>query len=333
MATSIFKLAWSIVLVVALCSVATMAEEAGAPGPRSITIQGHKSSVITTKAIKLGDIAQISSRLTKDDDAIVALQKIFIQSSPKPGSEATISAAEILEKLKSAGVSLGDLGYLLPKIMAVKRASRVLTREEIQKALEDSLKQSGKEISIKQIQYPNDVHVVPGPTEIEIGLATPRSPGSWEMKVNAKVEGEEPVIFDVSADVNEWKEVPVARRPIQKGELLEADHLMMARLNLSSIPRDAAYDDKEVLGLEVKQGIQYGEVLRKSKLTIPPLIESGARVTLRYKSNLLEATASGVALEDGLLGKAIRVKNDSSKKIITGTVVEPGLVEVDPVWK
>ena len=39
-------------------------------------------------------------------------------------------------------------------------------------------------------------------------------------------------------------------------------------------------------------------------------------------------TAVGTALENGGLGQDIRVRNDSSKKIVMGRVIEPGLVMV-----
>ena len=69
-------------------------------------------------------------------------------------------------------------------------------------------------------------------------------------------------------------------------------------------------------------------MFQKRKLDIPPVIDMGALVTLVYRSGGIEATASGVAIESGALGDEIRVRNDSSRKIILGKVLEPGIVGV-----
>ena len=58
------------------------------------------------------------------------------------------------------------------------------------------------------------------------------------------------------------------------------------------------------------------------------MVEMGAMVTLVYRSGGIEATASGVAIESGAQGDEIRVRNDSSRKIILGKVLEPGMVGV-----
>jgi flagella basal body P-ring formation protein FlgA len=107
-----------------------------------------------------------------------------------------------------------------------------------------------------------------------------------------------------------------------------AGDLMMARLNLGSIPSDTAHEATSIIGLETSSNITYGEVFRKKKLAIPPLIESGSKVTMVYESKLFKATASGVALESGAAGQMIRIRNDGSKRVVSGEVVEPGLVRI-----
>ncbi|MCB0340106.1 MAG: flagellar basal body P-ring formation protein FlgA, partial [Bdellovibrionales bacterium] len=81
-------------------------------------------------------------------------------------------------------------------------------------------------------------------------------------------------------------------------------------------------------GFETNRNIGFGEVFRKPMLHIPPVITSGSKVTVFYKSAAMEATASGVAVEDGIEGSEIRVRNDNSNKVITGRVVGPGMVQV-----
>ena len=66
----------------------------------------------------------------------------------------------------------------------------------------------------------------------------------------------------------------------------------------------------------------------KNSLEIVPDIEVGGSVTLVYKNGSLEATSTGIAMEAGIIGKEIRVRNESSKKVVRGKIIEAGQVQV-----
>jgi flagella basal body P-ring formation protein FlgA len=62
---------------------------------------------------------------------------------------------------------------------------------------------------------------------------------------------------------------------------------------------------------------------------IPPVVKSGSRVTLLFKRGQLEVTASGIALENGIVGSEIKVRNENSKRVVIGRVADEGLVVVE----
>ncbi|MDC0357667.1 flagellar basal body P-ring formation chaperone FlgA [Oligoflexia bacterium] len=314
-------------LYLMLC-IAAYAEEGDVN--RSIRAVGRKTITVTTNTIRLGDLAHVSSRHIADDDSIIGLQKIYIEQSPIPGKSITISAAQVLDRLKEEGVDLQEIGYAIPRIMTVKRASRIIALEEIRAAIEEALHNSKREITLKSINYNNDVHVAPGNLKLAAQEYHTGQPGQMSFAVTAKAEQGRETKFNVVAIVDEWLKVPVARRPLRKGSVVSDGDVMMARLNLAAMPTDVEHLKVGIIGYETSRDISYGEVFRKNKLVIPPVIDSGARVTLMYQSRLFRATASGIALESGAIGDSIRVKNDGSKKIIVGTIIEPGLVGVKP---
>jgi flagella basal body P-ring formation protein FlgA len=104
----------------------------------------------------------------------------------------------------------------------------------------------------------------------------------------------------------------------------------MARLNVGQLARDVTHDDKKIIGFEASRPIRVGETFSKAKLIVPPIISAGQRVTISYRAGLLEATASGIALDTVGEGETVKVKNESSNKIITGIALEAGLVGVKP---
>ncbi len=305
------------------------AQAAKAP-ERSIRAIGRSQTTVTTDKVHFGDLASIQSRLLKDDESVIALKKIVIEPAPAPGEKITISAARVLERLREEGVNPAELGYSLPKIMSVNRASRVVLKSELEQAIQEALKNTGRDIKVKDIEYSTPFHIAPGEARFEAIPSGVSDQGRLAFQLIAKVASQPDARFEVQVQTDEWIEVPVASRPLSKGAVVSNADVMMARLNVSALPQDAAYKSDSVLGYEIKQGIRYGEVFRKNKLSIPPLIETGSKVTMVYESGLLRATASGVALEDGIEGQQIRIRNDSSRRIVVGTVLESGVVGVKP---
>ena len=59
-----------------------------------------------------------------------------------------------------------------------------------------------------------------------------------------------------------------------------------------------------------------------------PDAEIGQPVTIIAGDGIFEIRAKGLALENGVIGEMIRVKNVDSRKILSGTVAAPGVVEV-----
>ncbi len=296
---------------------------------RSIRIIGRKSATVTTRRILLADIAQVSSPELSDDEAVIALQKIVIADSPLPGAKITLSASQILERLREQGVNLNSVGYTLHRVVTVARAGRVLRSAEVRAAIEEFFASGKRDAVLKGIAYNEDIQLAPGLTKLAVRPYDSTRAGEMGFEVVAEVEGEQPVSFKVPAQIDEWRELPVAARPLQRGAVIGEGDIKMARLNISAIPHDAAADKAGLIGMEAEQAIGYGEVFRRNKLLLPPVISSGSRVTLVYKTALITATASGVALESGQEGEEIKVRNTASKKIVSGMILEPGLVGVN----
>ena len=96
--------------------------------------------------------------------------------------------------------------------------------------------------------------------------------------------------------------------------------MQVVRLNLLKQPPDVVDDVHEAIGKRVKSRIQAGGTIRKSSIDIPPLIQKGKRIKMIYQSSGLTATAGGEALEDGYKGLLIKVRNESSKRIVDAIV-------------
>lgn len=298
-----------------------------AQAERSIRVLGRTESTVSTPKIHLGDVATIASDKQSDDEAIIALKKLVIDEAPRPGKDATLSANRILERMHEEGVRTADLGYRFPRIMKVARAGRKVTEHELLAVIEDVLRRSEGDIQLQSVSVP-EVFIAPGLVQYRAVSAGSRRAGILSYRVVARVPGEEPVRFQVNASVDQWLEVPVAARGIRQGESIQPNDLMMGRFHIKELPSDIATSADEIVGFATRQTISHGDVFQRKRLEIPPVIKSGDRVVLQFRSRLIEATATGTALEDGVSDQMIRVRNVASNKIVLGTVIEPGLVRV-----
>lgn len=303
---------------------------ADAPARQTVKILGRGEATVTTESVRLSDIAEVHSEYQRDNEAVIALRKIVVAQSPEPGERLTLSAAKILGKLREEGVNLKQVGYAIPRTSTVLRAGRALSLGEIQEVITEALANSNFDATIQSIEPEGSLFIAPGLAEMSARIFPGKRSGELAAVIEVKSEGAKQKTISARVIVDQWMEVPVANRPLAKGSLIGSDDLMMARLNVTQIPRDAAYEPKSIIGLETKSSLGYGEVFRKRKLEIPPVVATGSRLTLRYKSAALEATASGVAMEDGIVGQRIRVRNEGSGKVIVGEVIEAGLVGVTP---
>lgn len=296
-----------------------------------VRVSGRADSVVTRSEVRLSDIADVEAMKPGQDDTIIGIKNIIVGNINKPGESASITASDILSKLQDEGFSLSRIGYTFPKNLNVRRAARTLSKDEIFNAITEYLGSSGKDASIQSISMTKPVMVSPGEIKLTPRLLPATGKGLMHFDVDVNVDGEKETAFQVSGVSEEWVTVPVAATRVEKGSVLDPSAVQMARVNYASLPLDAEDSTEAVIGKKVTHTIEAGIPFRKSHLARPIMIAKGSKVIMQYSKGPLQATASGIALTDGSQGSEIRIRNDSSQKIISGWVVEPGLVSVTPL--
>ncbi|WP_039913677.1 flagellar basal body P-ring formation chaperone FlgA [Cellvibrio mixtus] len=131
----------------------------------------------------------------------------------------------------------------------------------------------------------------------------------------------------IPAQVVIYREIPVALRDIARGESITAAHLTTSLVNVSNIRQGFAADSGAVIGREAKRNIGKGEPFRNTVLDAPTAIKRGEVVKLESLVGSIKVSSNGTAMGDGRLGQKIRVRNDSSDRIVTGVVRGQGLVQ------
>ena len=293
----------------------------------SISIQGRSEVVVAEPVVRLADIAQIDSVRIEDDEQIGRLKRIEVATSPKAGDSSRIEGTTVIERIRNAGISVDTLRYTLPREITVTRAFREVGLKELEGALASFLGKSGRQIEVKRLVIEKPVRIPTDSMGIEVVALKTTQPGHIGVDYRS-VEGLEEARFQLRALADEWRLMPVAMKPLKRGAVVEAGDVQLSKVGDIAIRRDSVENIGDVIGYSISSDIGQGEMFRASALQVPPAITAGTRITLLVRTGRLEVTATGVALESGIIGQDIKVRNESSKKIITGKIEQAGLVVV-----
>ncbi len=307
--------------------IAGVAAEAPKGSSPTIRVQGRAEAIVTDKTVKLGDIAQIDSPNIQDDEAIIELKKIAVGVSPKAGESVTLEGSKVLERLRDEGVRLDSIRYSLPRNISGTRAFREVKLDELERALTHFLSKESKQVDVKQLVVDGPIRVPTDSLGLEVVALQATRPGHIGVDYKS-VAGSDEVRFQLKAFAEEWRLMPVASRPLAKGATVTANDVQLRKVNGTSLARDSVENIGDIVGRNLTKDIGQGEMFKASTVVVPAVVTAGSRVTVVFRHNRLEVTASGIALENGGMGQDIRVRNESSKKVIVGKVSDPGLVTV-----
>lgn len=132
-----------------------------------------------------------------------------------------------------------------------------------------------------------------------------------------------------SAIIKTYQMVAVLAQPIQRGEIITRQHLAIEKREVSNLRGDFVTQIEQAEHKQVTRQLNAGTILSLSNLVEPKLIKRGDKVVISTTKSEFSIRMSGIAMMDGTKGQLIQVKNQNSGRIISATVVEPGLVSVN----
>jgi flagella basal body P-ring formation protein FlgA len=303
-------------------SSAAMGEE------RDIVLRGRSQVWVSKSIVTISDLMEFDVKSSASRESVIALGKMMVTSSPMPGAVKTLAGSEVVRVLSDAGVNLDRVGYVIPRSMTISRAARELTQDEARSAISRFLKKTEPETKVQRVLLPLRRDIFTGDVNFSIGTPEDRGANRIAFPLTVTSADSETMSLEVEAFLARFKDVPVAKHPLERGDTIEANDLVMARIDMSRVPADVVGSENSLIGLELMQPTSAGGFFRKRFVKISPVIKTGAPLTIRYIKGLLTATASGVAMEDGITGDFIRVRNESSRKILKARVISSGMVEV-----
>ncbi|MEJ8310365.1 flagellar basal body P-ring formation chaperone FlgA [Agrobacterium larrymoorei] len=115
---------------------------------------------------------------------------------------------------------------------------------------------------------------------------------------------------------------------ILSGEIITQGRVTEVPVTNPNIAPGYSQSIEEVVGKVSKRTLVAGRTIPTGDLRDPYAVERGAPVRITYNNNGMNLSASGVAIEDGMAGDIIRVRNKDTGVTVSGTAKLDGTVEV-----
>ncbi len=132
-----------------------------------------------------------------------------------------------------------------------------------------------------------------------------------------------------TAQVAAYDRVVMAGRAFGKGYMLNDGDVYEALMDVTRIPRNALRDPGQVLGKALSRSILANMPLQESMIEDSPVVKRGRRVELLVEAPGFAIRGAGELQQNGSVGDYVKVMNLSSKKIVTGLLLDQRTVRVE----
>jgi len=278
-----------------------------------VLLEGKPDVQVTSKLVKVSDIAKITP--ISNLDLALAVGKVAVLESLRPGETVFIKGQDVLEKLGEKGFRLDAIGYVFPTELTVTRISGSLSKEEIKQFLTTTVFR-GRDVEVLDVQ----VSSVVLPNDPRILELVNFSENNQSLTATLLVGNEEETVsVDAQVTFREFKQLPVFVFPANKGQKITEDMLVLRRVSASSVLRDSL-PLEECVGRVLSANVKAGEVCTLSKTLKELLLRKKEPVEVVYESGRLTVKMLGESLSDAGVGDIVMVKNLSSGRIVQGVL-------------
>ncbi|MDR0649496.1 MAG: flagellar basal body P-ring formation chaperone FlgA [Synergistaceae bacterium] len=153
-------------------------------------------------------------------------------------------------------------------------------------------------------------NVLPGAKSITAKLIEPNGD---KANKQIKLRWYQPVVYSESS--------------LQRGARLTPPALRH-RIGTAGMSRPLLWDADQLTGAVLRRGVRAGDAIAQSDVRDALVVRSGASVKLVASVGGLGVEVMGIALQRGGRGDVIKVRNLSTRKILTGTVIDAGRVSI-----
>ena len=125
-------------------------------------------------------------------------------------------------------------------------------------------------------------------------------------------------------------DLPVPRVTIYPGDTISADQITDRAFLAHTVNRASVFDDRQALvGKVAKRTLLPGQPVPVNAIRDPYMVNQGKASLVVFANGGLTITTQAIALQNGVVGDVITLRNPDSGTIIQGTVERDGTVRLE----
>lgn len=303
------RLVTSFLFVLLLCT-------SGAFAASGTLVKVNNNVLVTGADITLGDLfSGLSAEMAAKT----------VEPSPALGEKKAISR-HMIDKLTGQYNLVLDTP-VTQSFIFIERASNVVSEDEMTKSIAKAFAEQGMgdNVAVK-LNRSNKNLLVPADAAYELNvnkLDYNKQSGSFSAEMRA---GDKSML--VTGRVAALVKVPVLAVQRNGGETIQESDIAWVDMEEAFIGNRAITNASDIIGKKAERLISPQTIIREHMVAAPILVRKNTLVTIVYQTNALTITSQVKALEDGALGKAIRVSNAQTNRIMDAVVTGIDQVQV-----
>ena len=132
----------------------------------------------------------------------------------------------------------------------------------------------------------------------------------------------------VKANIKVYDWIVKSRRPFSKGHVFGEDDIYVEEMEIDKMPRSAVNKPDNIIGTYLKRSIAGNIPVVENMVEKYKAVKRGKMVELVIGNEGFSISVSGKTKEKGYVGKSVRAVNLSSKKVVTGILIDESTVKV-----
>ncbi|MBV1905683.1 MAG: flagellar basal body P-ring formation protein FlgA [Pseudomonadales bacterium] len=151
-------------------------------------------------------------------------------------------------------------------------------------------------------------------------------------RVSVKIRCQTPVEWTIwlTGAINVKTDMVIAKNAIKRGNVIQPSELQITSRTLAEARNRYLSKLSQVVGSEAKKDISEGAIIHLQQLKPARLVRKGELVQISSINNGFLVDSSGIALNDGVQGQQVSVRNQQSKRVIHAWVTRQGIVSTNP---
>lgn len=309
----------------------------------NMALFGLALTLAASTKVLAGDERPVLREQIKVYSDIVTLGDIFenaepsaeapVFRSPDLGTKGIVAAKRVAVAARQHGLHWNNPGGVTQ--IAIERPSRVVTLEEVTKAISHHAMgelglTSTQDLRVELSPRSRPFHInsrITGPISVK-RLSLRTGGGTFEAVIGFNDPDLGILDKRFRGRAYETMVVAVPAHSIERGQTILKQDIKIIRMPRSRITAGMVMEESSLAGMATRRNLRTNQPVRRADLEHPKLVRRNTPVTIIYNIPGLSLKSLGRALADASEGEMVSIENVRSKRTVQATVLGLNLVSV-----